>query len=151
MKRIHFKKTLKTHFKKNPFLAVVFSRPKSFFFKYIFSKFNWDFFLPEEWNILELVISFFFNLKYIWILQAIYRHDSDNSIMEFDFFFCIFFLETVLTITVSIQLKGHPWLDSQSGFIFFSWIQNLNVQQLQSLQKYIAWILYKTGEDNIFY
>ena len=87
MKRIHFKKTLKTHFKKNPFLAVVFSRPKSFFFKYIFSKFNWDFFLPEEWNILELVISFFFNLKYIWILQAIYRHDSDNSIMEFDFFF----------------------------------------------------------------
>lgn len=71
MKRIHFKKTLKTHFKNNPFSAIVFSRPKSFIkniYISIFSKFNWDFFLREEWNILELVISFFFNSKYIWIL-----------------------------------------------------------------------------------
>ena len=68
MKRIHFKKTLKTHFKNNPFLAIVFSRANSFFRNIYFSNSTEIFFLREEWNILELVISFFFNSKYIWIL-----------------------------------------------------------------------------------
>lgn len=68
MKRIHFKKTLKTHFKNNPFLAIVFSRANSFFRNIYFLNSTEIFFLREEWNILELVISFFFNSKYIWIL-----------------------------------------------------------------------------------